>query len=978
MHFLGRGAGRRGSNLTNSATQKLKLCYTNTDNSLLSKINELKVRIREKDYDIILLNEIKPKNGEMPDSKVLSIDGYTMHMNETDSPETRGVCIYVKNKYKSQIVNLENTKYKDMICVSISGSGNKKILVSCVYRSGSPDKAREHDEDLFSEIRKFADIRGHNIKVMCGDFNLNRIKWTPEPEITSEHWTTESSFIECIRDTFMCQHVTEPTRFRSGNRPTCDDLIFSTSESDILNLSYTPSIGASDHVTLECDVATNLTPLKTTKTAYVYDKGDYTKMKERLTINWDELLTGKSAQESVDLFERKYHEAVNECIPQKKVDSAKGPKPLWLNAHALKKVKKKHSSWTRYLNTKDGTDYQEYIRKRNEATHAVRRAKREYEKAIAKECRKNSKAVWNYLKRKNKTSMPNLKKTDGSTTTSDKEAADALNEQYHSVFTREDTDNIPQMTPKELLTEKLKTFTIEENDVLKALKNLQTNKSPGIDQVHPRVLKELADTLAHPLTLIFRTSIETSELPRNWLDAVITPIFKKGNKTLPENYRPVSLTSLLCKILERLVVTQLIKHLKANELACLQQHGFVKNKSVTTNLLEALNIWTEALFHNIPVDVLYLDYAKAFDTVPHQRLVKQVETFGVTEKALKWIESFLSNRRQKVRVNNDVSDWSPVISGVPQGSILGPILFTLFVFDIPGEIESLISMFADDTKIYQLLTTDTSGEELEESLHLLEEWAEKMQMRFHPGKCKVMHLGSKNPKKNYSMKDGNGGMHVLEETTVEKDLGVKIDNLLKFTDHCQAKINTANKTLGFIRHSFQYMDKEIFSMLYKSLVRPHLEFASCVWSPQHKYNKDALERVQRRATKLVPGLYNLSYSDRLKELGLETLEYRRRRADMLETYRILNGDHQLNKNCQCPLCPNKEMLESSVAQHTRGHSRKLHTQLAVGARNNFFATRVVKDWNCLSEATVTSTTISAFKAGLAKDWKDEQMHHYTL
>ena len=173
-------------------------------------------------------------------------------------------------------------------------------------------------------------------------------------------------------------------------------------------------------------------------------------------------------------------------------------------------------------------------------------------------------------------------------------------------------------------------------------------------------------------------------------------------------------------------------------------------------------------------------------------------------------------------MNNDVSDWSPVISGVPQGSILGPILFTLFVFDIPGEIESLISMFADDTKIYQLLTTDTSGEELEESLHLLEEWAEKMQMRFHPGKCKVMHLGSKNPKKNYSMKDGNGGMHVLEETTVEKDLGVKIDNLLKFTDHCQAKINTANKTLGFIRHSFQYMDKEIFTMLYKSLVRPHL------------------------------------------------------------------------------------------------------------------------------------------------------------
>ena len=186
------------------------------------------------------------------------------------------------------------------------------------------------------------------------------------------------------------------------------------------------------------------------------------------------------------------HDAVHECIPQKKINSAKGPKPLWLNAYDLKKVKRKHSSWTRYLNTKDGDDYQAYIRKRNEATHAIRRAKRDYEKAIAKECRKNSKAVWKYLKRKNNTNMPNLKKSDGSTTTSDKDAAETLNEQYFSVFTREDTDNIPQMTQKVLLTDKLKTLKIDENEVLKALKNLNTNKSPGIDQIHPRVLKELA------------------------------------------------------------------------------------------------------------------------------------------------------------------------------------------------------------------------------------------------------------------------------------------------------------------------------------------------------------------------------------------------------------------------------------------------------------------------------------------------------
>ena len=824
------------------------------------------------------MNEIKPKHGETPDSKVLQIEGYTLHINQTEAPETRGVCVYVKNKFKSQIVHLENINYKDILCISICGSNNRKLLLACVYRSGSPNKAQENDNELFSAIKKFSDTRGHNLKVMCGDFNLNRIKWTPEPEIASENWTTEASFINCIQDTFMFQHVTEPTRFREGNRPTCDDLIFSTAENEILNLSYTPSIGASDHITLECEIATDIKPIPTTRMSYTYDKGDYDKMKQMLSIDWDEMLNDKSVQEAMDLFEEQYHAAAKECIPQKASDISKGPKPLWLNSHALRKVKKKHSSWMRYLYTKDGQNFQVYITQRNQATHAVRKAKRDYEKSIAKECRKNPKVVWNYLKRKTKTTMPNLKKSDGSYTSSDKEAADALNQQYFSVFTRETMDNLPEINEKLLKTDKLKNFNIDEAEVTKILKGLQTNKSPGLDQIHPRVLKELADTFAHPLTIIFKKSVESGELPRNWRDAVITPIFKKDNKALPENYRPVSLTSLICKILERIITIHLLNHLKENEMSCPQQHGFVKKKSVTTNLLEVLNIWTEALMHNIPVDVLYLDYSKAFDTVPHQRLLKQVKSFGVTENALQWIESFLSNRRQKVRVNNEVSEWSPVISGVPQGSILGPILFTLFVFDIPDAINSLISMFADDTKIYKMLTSASSGEELEESLHQLEEWAERMQMRFHPGKCKVMHLGKRNQKKNYSMKDGRGGMHILEEVTVEKDLGVKIDNQLKFTDHVQAKVNTANKTMGFIRHSFQYLDKEIFSLLYKALVRPHLEFASCVWSPQHKYNRDAIERVQRRATKCVPGLYNLSYSERLRELKLETLRVQKEKG----------------------------------------------------------------------------------------------------
>lgn len=210
--------------------------------------------------------------------------------------------------------------------------------------------------------------------------------------------------------------------------------------------------------------------------------------------------------------------------------------------------------------------------------------------------------------------------------------------------------------------------------------------------------------------------------------------------------------------------------MKANHLNCKQQHGFQTGKSVTTNLLEALNVWTEALMHNIPIDVLYLDYAKAFDTVPHQRLLNQVRSFGITGKTMEWITSFLSNRKQKVRANGAESTWSSVLSGIPQGSIMGPILFTLFVNDLPQHISSMISMFADDTKLYLPLTSDNSSEDLVADLNYLQQWAEEMQMRFHPSKCKVMHLGKDNTRRNYEMLDSDGKKHILEETEVEKDL----------------------------------------------------------------------------------------------------------------------------------------------------------------------------------------------------------------
>ena len=927
--------------------------------------------------------EIKPKNGKIPDESLLQISGYNHHINNLEDVLTRGCIIYVRENFESAAIEV-GQQFKDALWVSVKSSKSKeKILVGCIYRSGTPATAILNDDNLHAMLRNAAELTGYSSKVIAGDFNLNKISWDPDPTIpdnlSSE--SVEGKFIECIRDTFFHQHITEPTRYRLGQQPTLDDLIFSTEEGDIEDIMYHPSIGLSDHITLKCRIKTKLQTEASKRVIFKYDKGDYKRMAEMLNIDWENELRNCTSQEAMDKFDSRYKAAEEECIPKTTIGGMLQcrVKPSWLTNHALRKVKRKHSAWIRYLNTKDGEDYLTYISKRNEATRATKNARKEFETSLAKECRKNSKGVWKYIKsRKKNSGIPNLKKKDNTFTKTAKEVAETLNEQYYSVFTNEDTSNIPNIPPKPLETPPLESFIVTEEDVLKGLRNLKTDKSPGIDSIHPRPLKELAEVLAKPIHMIFQKSLETGQLPRNWLDAVVSPIFKKGARFTAENYRPVSLLCIISKLLESIITPQIVNHIKINHLACRQQHGFIKGKSTTTNLLEALNIWSEAVMHGIPVDILFLDYSKAFDSVPHQRLIRQTESFGIHGSALAWINAFLTDRRQQVRANGELSDFRPVRSGVPQGSILGPVLFTLYVNDIPSEIENIISMYADDTKVYTAITSEGSVTSLKSDLRKLEAWAQLMQMRFHPAKCKVMHLGKNNTKQTYQMRTTEGKYHNLEETEVEKDLGVEVDNKLKFSHHVQTKVNKASKVLGCLKRTFKHLNEEVFTMLYKALVRPHLEYASCIWSPHLKRDQDALERVQRRATKLVPGLKNLPYITRLQRLNLPTLKYRRRRADMLETYRIMTNQHSITGHCHCHLCPTKQLLELSSNTNTRGHQFKLKTQIATGVRKHFFSTRVTSDWNKLNEATVSSENINCFKSSLEKEWPAEEKFNYTF
>ena len=490
--------------------------------------------------------------------------------------------------------------------------------------------------------------------------------------------------------------------------------------------------------------------------------------------------------------------------------------------------------------------------------------------------------------------------------------------------------------------------------IRKLISALDVNKAAGPDQISSRILKEGVDSFSIGLSIIFSKSLGTSDVPEDWRVANVVPIFKKGSREHAENYRPVSLTSVVCRILERVIKESTVSFLDRYKLILKTQHGFTKNRSCLTNLLEYLNYVTEKIDQGMPLDVLYLDFAKAFDKVSHYRLLYKLWKVGIRGNLLDWIRNWLMDRKQRVVLNGVKSDWHGVESGVPQGSVLGPLLFTLFINDLDLGLDCRVWKFADDTKIVRIVEDSQDCIKHQGNIDKLEGWGDKWKMEFNIGKCKVMHIGHGNLKFGYTM---NGQW--LEECDYEKDLGVLIDKNLKSSRQVLGARNKANRMLGFIARNVTYKSKEVVKKLYVAYVRPHLEYCAQAWAPHYRQDLNILEAVQRRATRMVHGLNRLEYKDRLLELNMFSVERRYVRGDMIEVYKMFEGLDDLDIN---------DFFEVVGEGRTRGHNRKLKAKYSrVDCRKYFFSLRIVDLWNKLGRDTVNSNSLNVFKPRLDQD-----------
>ena len=413
--------------------------------------------------------------------------------------------------------------------------------------------------------------------------------------------------------------------------------------------------------------------------------------------------------------------------------------------------------------------------------------------------------------------------------------------------------------------------------------------------------------------------------------------------------------------MESLIRDGIVYHFEQKRLFTCEQHGFCNGKSCLSNLLETLEDWTQALDEGGGIDAIFLDYRKAFDTVPIKRLLCKLNGYGVRGKVNKWIEEFLSNRRMRVCVRGEKSEWTNVTSGVPQGSVLGPTLFLIFVNDIPEAVQCMIKMFADDTKLYQRIDSDNDGDILQQDIdsEIMDDWSEKWLLKFNVEKCKRMHLGNNNARRQYEMGQGVDRRR-LEEISEEKDLGVFLTNDLKRGKQCKESARKAMNVLRQVKSTFKVLEKEAFHIIYKTYIRAHLEYAVPAWSPYYSKDIKVLEDVQRRATKMVVGLRNMDYEKRLKKLNLYSLEERRLRGDLIETFEILSGKTKVYY---------RKFFTLSRDGIRRGHKYKLEMKRCRTLRRmEFFSQRVIYVWNSLPGEVVNVQSVESFKRRLDKNW----------
>ena len=666
--------------------------------------------------DVVCLVEVFPKNTILKGDGlklVYSLTGFVPFWAEDSE---RGTVIFVREGMQCAQVYPPCKVVRDVVVVRLGC-----FWLVLVYRSPGSSSA---EVGALAALLEWVSRASGGRFLVLGDFNLPGVDWAAGRGGPS----CGGPLLRVASRLGWQQAVAGPTRFR-GSSFSLLDLVFVSFPYYLGWVEICAPLGKSDHAVLKMDIFPpffqSVLALREGRRSWA--KGDYKKLSGIFSqVDWGRELVERGLDGYWCFLLGVLNRAVRECVPLSP-PRARGSGAPWFGSRCAASVGQKRRRWRALLACGSPAARERFARSRAACVARLRAERVAYEKRLVAGSRKCPKVFWGYVRQKLgvKRGIPSLRLGSGREAVSPSEKAEAFSDFFSSVFSTEvgDPPGLPFCGGSILGA----FSSPSEEEVRKMLVSLRTGKSPGLDGIEPELLKRAASVLAGPLSLLFSESLSRGRVPSAWREARVAPIHKKGSFSDPANYRPVSLTSVVSKILERWVSGYIEGLLRENSVLGDEQFGFRAGRSAEMQLIDCMSIWVGALDMGLPVDLIYLDLRRAFDTVPHRRLLAKLEACGVRGRALDWVRDFLVGRRQLVMVEGVSSGWRQVVSGVPQGSVLGPLLFLVFISDLAREVDpgSHVRLFADDVKLFRVVKGASDRSALQADLAAVSQWAKK-------------------------------------------------------------------------------------------------------------------------------------------------------------------------------------------------------------------------------------------------------------